>query len=241
MSIAIGHVVVRIVSLVLFASALVARADEIAAGRWEGSVQIPGRELRLIVDLAKQDGTWVGSITIPGRVIKGGELTDIAASGGEVSFAIKTVLADPKNGPAKFKGRIAGAKLTGDFQQGGNTAPFSLEKSGPPQVELPAPSTAIAKDLEGEWQGEYELFGYSRKVTLKLSNRPAGGATAEFVVVGKKVNNLPVELVTQEGDFLTVDSPSTGLSYEGRFLNRELNGAIIQGSIETPLILRRTQ
>jgi hypothetical protein len=235
------HSVVRIISLIFFASALIARAEEIAAGRWEGSVQIPGRELRLIIDLAKQNENWVGSITIPGRVIKGGALTDITASASEVSFAIKTVLADAKNGPAKFNGRIAGAKLSGNFQQGGNTAPFSLEKTGPPQVELPTASTAIAKDLEGEWQGEYELFGYSRKVTLKLSNRPAGGATAEFVVVGKKVNNLPVELVTQEGDFLTVDSPSTGLSYEGRFLNRELKGAIIQGPIETPLVLRRTQ
>ena len=107
-------------------------------------------------------------------------------------------------------------------------------------MEFPPPSTAIVKELEGEWQGEYELFGYTRKVTIKLTNRPTGGATAEFVVVGKKVNNLPVELVTQEGDFLTITSP-TGLGYEGRFRNGEIKGAIIQGSIETPLLLQRAK
>jgi hypothetical protein len=230
--------VARIVLLFLFASALIARAEEAAVGRWEGSAQIPGRELKMIVDLARQNEAWVGSITIPGRIIKGAELTDIVASGADVTFAIKGALGDAKSGAATFKAQLNGTKLTGDFLQGGNKAPFSLEKTGPPQVEFPPSSTAIVKELEGEWQGEYALFGYTRKVTIKLMNRPTGGATADFVVVGKKVNNLPVELVTQEGEFLTIASP-TGLGYEGRFRNGEIKGSISQGSIETPLVLHR--
>ncbi len=194
----------------------------------------------MIVDLARQNEAWVGSITIPGRIVKGAALTDIVTSGEEITFAIKNALGDSNGGGARFKGHVHGAKLTGDFLQGGNTAPFSFEKIGPPQVEFPPASTAVVKELEGEWQGEYELFGYSRKVTIKLMNRPTGGATAEFVVVGKKVNNLPVELVTQEGDFLTIASP-TGLGYEGRFRNGEIKGVIIQGSIETPLVLQHAK
>ena len=42
----------RIAFILLLASTLVSRADEIAAGRWEGTVQIPSREFVLIVDLA---------------------------------------------------------------------------------------------------------------------------------------------------------------------------------------------
>ncbi len=110
-------------------------------------------------------------------------------------------------------------------------------------MELPQHSTAVVKELEGEWKGEYELFGYPRKVTVKLANRGSDGATAEFVVVGKKVNNLPVDLVTQEGDLLTVDSHETGIGYEGRFQKDagEINGTFSQGAIELPLILRRVQ
>jgi hypothetical protein len=63
------------ISIILFlAAALVSRADENAAGRWEGTVQIPSRQLMLIVDLAAESGDnggWQGSITIPGLGIKG--------------------------------------------------------------------------------------------------------------------------------------------------------------------------
>src|SRR6266478_3269100 len=63
----------------LLASGTVGRAEESASGRWEGSVQIPGRELTLIVDLAQDShGLWIGSIIIPGLDIKGVLLTEIA-------------------------------------------------------------------------------------------------------------------------------------------------------------------
>ena len=37
----------------LLASVTVGRAEESASGRWEGSAQIPARELKLVVDLAQ--------------------------------------------------------------------------------------------------------------------------------------------------------------------------------------------
>lgn len=62
----------RIVGLLFLGAALAGEAAEIPAARWEGTVQIPGRELRLIVDLAKDPGgAWIGSIIIPGLGVKG--------------------------------------------------------------------------------------------------------------------------------------------------------------------------
>ena len=234
----------RIALILFFASALVSRADENAAGRWEGTVQIPSRELVLIVDLAAgsgDGGNWQGSITIPGLGIKGAPLTDIAVNSDDVVFSIKSVLADQHAGPAKFNGHFIGdGKLSGNFEQAGNSAPFALEKTGSPQVE-PAPhSTAIAKDIEGEWKGGYELFGLPRKVTIKMQNRGAEGATAEFVIVGRKENKLPVDHVVQQGQFLTIDSHETGLSFEGRARKDEIQGTILQGPLEIPVTLRRT-
>ena len=232
----------RLAFVLLLALAAICRSDT-PAGRWEGSVQIPERELKLIVDLAQQkDGAWAGSIIIPLLDIKGTALADIAVKGSEISFAVKS--RSPIGLQATFKAHFsADGSLVGDFAQAGILAPFSLKKTGPPQVELPQHSTAVVKELEGEWKGEYELFGYPRKVTVKLANRGSDGATAEFVVVGKKVNNLPVDLVTQEGDLLTVDSHETGIGYEGRFQKDagEINGTFSQGAIELPLILRRVQ
>jgi hypothetical protein len=234
----------RIAFILVIASALVSRADENAAGRWEGTVQIPSRELVLIVDLAAgsgDSGGWQGSITIPELGIKGAPLTDIGVKSDTVVFSIKSALADQRAGPAKFNGRFVGeGKLTGDFLQAGNTAPFALEKTGPPQVEPPPHSTAIAKEIEGEWKGGYELFGYPRKVTIKMQNRGAEGATAEFVIVGRKENKLPVDHVVQEGEFLTIDSHETGLSFEGRTRKGEIQGTILQGPLEIPITLRRS-
>jgi len=84
-------------------------------------------------------------------------------------------------------------------------------------------------------------MGYARHATLKFTNRDADGAGLEFTIVGKKVNNVPVSLVTQEGDFLTVKSEEFGITFEGRFSKEagEIKGTLTQGPLEAPLILRR--
>ena len=225
----------------LLSSMSISRAGEAVAGRWEGIVQIPDRELKLVIDLAQRDGkAWIGSVIIPGLDVKGAQLADIAVQNSDVSFTIKT----PRGLQATLKGNLnSDGTLAGDFVEAGNTAPFVLKKIGPAQVEMPPQSTPISKELEGEWKGEYELYGYPRHVTVKLVNRGSEGAAAELVIVGKKTTNLPVELVTLEGDSLTIDSHGTGTSYEGRFNKdaSEIKGIFIQAGIELPLVLRRVK
>ena len=235
----------RLLATIFFASATLCQAAESAAGRWEGSAQIPGGALQLIVDLSEQSGKgWIGSIIVPGFGVKGAPLADIAIKDAELAFAIKGALGGERVGQAKFKAHLtADGQLAGDFTQGGNTAPFVLEKTGPPQVELPPQSTPISKELEGEWKGEYELNGYARHVTMKFANRGADRAGVEFVIVGKKTNNVPVSLVTQEGDFLTIKSDEFGINYEGHFRKDagEIKGTFTQGPFELPLVMRRAQ
>jgi hypothetical protein len=235
----------RLLAAIFFASAVLCQAAESGAGRWEGSVQIPGGALQLIVDLSEESGKgWIGSIIVPGFGVKGAPLADIAVRDSELAFAIKGTLGGERVGQAKFKAHLtADGHLAGDFMQGGNTAPFVLEKTGPPQVELPPRSTAVSKELEGEWKGDYELNGYARHVTMKFANRGADGAGVEFVIVGKKTNNVPVSLVTQESDFLTIKSNEFGITYEGRFRKEadEINGSVTQGPFELPLVMRRAQ
>jgi hypothetical protein len=108
-------------------------------------------------------------------------------------------------------------------------------------VEYPLRNTPVAKELEGEWKGDYQMFGYTRHVSIKFTNRGPDGAAAEFVIVGRRTNNLPVDLVTQEGDLLSVDSHEIGISFEGRLRDGKLGGAIRQGAIETPLVLERAK
>jgi len=226
---------VRLIAILIVATALPCRAEEVISGRWEGTAQIPDDELNLIVDLSQENGAWVGSIIIPGLGLKGAPLTDIKVQSPDVNFAVKGALG------IQLKLRLdANNKLAGNFEQAGNRAPATLKKTGPPQVEYPLRSTPVAKELEGEWKGDYEMLGYTRHVSIKFANHP-DVATADFVIVGRKHNVLPVDLVTQEGDLVTVDSHEIGFSFEGRLQNGKLTGAIRQGAIETPLDLERAK
>lgn len=234
----------RLVATILLASVALCQAGESAAGRWEGVVQIPGQELKLVVDLSDQGGKdWVGSIIVPGFGVKGAPLVDLHLTGGDLACTIKGALGNERTGRAQMQAHLtADGHLAGDFKQGGNSAPFVLSKTGPAQVDLPPRSTAVAKDLEGEWKGDYEMMGYARHATMKFSNRGPEGAGLEFTIVGKKVNNVPVSLVTQNDNFVTVKSDEFGITFEGRF-NRdagEIKGTLSQGPVESPLLLRRT-
>lgn len=226
----------RFIAITIFAAAvLLCRAEDVVSGRWEGAAQIPEDELNVIVDLAHENGAWVGSIIIPGLGLKGAPLTDIKVQPPDVNLAVKGALG------ILLKLRLdANGKMTGDFEQAGNRAPATLQKTGAPQVEYPPRNTPVAKELEGEWKGDYEMLGYTRHVSIKFTNHP-DGATAEFVIVGRKHNVLPVNLVTQEGDLVTVESHDIGFSFEGRLRNGKLTGAIRQAAIETPLVLERAK
>ncbi len=230
-----ARALVRLMLILIVAAALPCRGEDVISGEWEGAAQIPGNELTVVVDLAQENGVWVGSIIIPGLGLTGVPLTDIKVQPPDVNFAVKGALG------IQLKLRLdANNRLTGNLEQGGNRASASLQKTGPPQVEYPSRNTPVAKELEGEWKGDYEMLGYTRHVSIKFANHP-DGSTADFVIVGRKHNVLPVDLVTQEGDLVTVDSHEMGFSFEGRLRNGKLTGAVRQGALETPLVLVRAK
>jgi hypothetical protein len=218
-------------------------ATKTPEGRWEGPIQIPGREMQIVVDLAQDtEGAWAGSIIIPGLGIKGAPLSNVVVTGGELAFDTGNALGSPPYGPAAFKARLTAAGgMAGEMSQGGNVAKFSLERFAPAQVELIQRSTPVARDIEHEWRGVFELGGYPRHVTITLENHAGAGATAQFVIVGKQTNNLPVDLVIEEGAFLRIESQSNHVAFEGRVIrdSGEIRGIIELGPFELPLVLHR--
>jgi hypothetical protein len=233
-----------LVPIFWFSSILVGYAADSVAGRWEGSVRIPGRDLKLIVDLDKDSAEkWRGSIIMPGCNVNGVALDDLSVTDADVSFALKTTFNDPQGAPTTAKLHLsADQTLSGDFTEAGNTASLILNKTGPPQVEVPPKSTGITQELVGTWKGQYELFGYPRQVTVKFATKPDGDAAVEFVVVGKKTTNVPIDLITQSGNLVTLDSHAFGMSYDGRFDKSagEIKGVFLQGPFEIPLVLKRS-
>ncbi|HWC98336.1 MAG TPA: hypothetical protein VG456_16370 [Candidatus Sulfopaludibacter sp.] len=226
--------------LLLVFAALPCRAADPAAARWEGTVHIPGREIRLVLDLAQDaQGRWTGSAILPDKGIKGAPLSDIEVHESAVSVTVKGLLGDPQ-----LTGRLMpDGSLSGDLREGGNTAPFSLQRSGPPQVDPPRRSTAVPRELEGEWQGEMTLRGNPIHVKVTLTNHSGDGASAKLLLTGRREYPLDVDRVTEESGMLTLEVFAAGMTIEGRFGKEsgEITGTFEQGPVDAALTLHRAR
>ncbi len=208
------------------------------AGRWQGTIHVPGAEVEAVVDLARNDGgAWIASMVAPALALPGTPVSALSVEGDQVRFTLKGVLGDPR-----FEGQLrTDGTLAGLFLLGGNQAPFELKRTGPPEVETPPRSTPVGKAFEGVWSGRTELMGNPLLVRLTLGNDAAGAPAVKFFVQGRNPHDMAVDVVTQEAAFLTVHTPDLGgLRFEGQ-LNvaaGEITGVLQQGPVEAPLVLR---
>ena len=86
----------RLLAFIFFASALLGRGAESAAGRWEGPAQIPGRELKLVVDLSEEAGKgWIGSIIIRGRHLLDSSWREAPTVSTDRQFSIGAIFSTP--------------------------------------------------------------------------------------------------------------------------------------------------
>ena len=232
-----------IIALLLCVPILARGAGTAPEGRWEGLVAIPGNEIQVVIDLARGGtGAWTGSIIMQGLGIKGAPLSNIVVNDAGIAFDMGERFRSPAHGPATFTAHLTAADaMAGEMRQGGNVAKFQLRRTASAQVE-PAPrSTAVGRDLADQWIGEFELGGYPRHVTITLENHAGAAATARFVIVGKQTTDIPVDLVTEDGNFLRVESLANHVAFEGRYdkASGELRGVVELGFGELPLVLRR--
>ncbi|HUL76926.1 MAG TPA: serine hydrolase [Vicinamibacteria bacterium] len=124
------------------AAAPAAAAD--VAGHWEGPIQLPGTELKVLVDLkAGAAGGLEGTIDIPAQGAKGLPLEALEVTDRAVSFAIRGIPGQPT-----FKGTLSadGVSIEGSFTQGGQTFPFRLSRGAEP-----AKAAAQALDGFSDW------------------------------------------------------------------------------------------
>lgn len=94
-------------------------------GHWEGAIVVPGGELGINVDLAKDGDTWSGDISIPLQQTEDFPLSNIVVDGSRVTFSMAGVPGDPS-----FDGTISqdGQTISGSFTQGGQNLTFSMKR-----------------------------------------------------------------------------------------------------------------
>ena len=238
------HPLRRALAPVLAAVCAGAIAAPDASGRWEGSVDIPGNPLRLIIDLEPDArGRWQGSAVLPDRGVKGAPLSGLAVAGCDVRFGLASAFTG--GGGAQPEVALAcqpDGTLAGSFALAGNSAPVTLRRSGAAQVDRATPNSVISAALAGRWTGRYELGGYAREVTLTLANRPDTGGGGQLVVVGKRTTTLDMDRVIEGREFVTLGASAADFRIEGRFVAADgtIAGSVrLGGGFEAPIVLHR--
>jgi len=203
------------------------------SGHWEGSVQVPGMDLKFAVDLARNaKGELSGTLSVPSQKLTGLPLLKIAAEGKSISFYARrdqTLTGDLSDD---------GKSMSGTFAAEGAAVPFSLTRTGEPKIEPPVRSARIGKELEGTWHGTLERAG--ARLVLTMSNQPDGTATGRVVNVDEGGLEIPVA-ITQNASSVTLDTTVIVAAFNG-VLNQagtELVGTWTQGSLALPLTFRR--
>src|SRR5206468_6466927 len=128
------------------------------------------------VDLAKTGGgELAGTVSIPAQKLKGLPLLKVAVQGRSVTFHARAD--QPLTGVLSADG----TSMSGDFFASGNTVPFTMTRVGDAQVQEPARSAPISKELEGSWNTTLEAGGMQLRLVLTLTSQPDGTATGHIV------------------------------------------------------------
>ncbi len=214
---------------------LLIAAARAQSGHWEGAVQTPQGELNIIVDLTRNAGAWVGTIAVPARNIKSLALTEIAVQDSKVSFTVKGA-----PGHQTFQGAATAQTLSGTFTAGGQSLDCKLTRTGDARYEAPPRSTAIGKEVEGDWEGALDANGNTYRLKLHLAN-DADGAAGYVISVDQGGGQIPISTITQKEAILTLDLPVIGGTYVGTIAAgaREISGNWTQGPGTFPLSFRR--
>jgi len=209
------------------------------AGHWEGRCTVDGRDLTLTFDLATNEKSlWVASMGAPSENATGLVVTDVAVSDSSVAFVAVELMM------AKFDLTLTpAAKLKGTFSNPGVTVPIEFTRTGDAQVELMAPSPAVSKDLEGDWEGNLAIGppqGF--EVVVHFENQPDGTVEATFRNVTMGQGAVPINDVRQDDRSVAFGLRVGHASFQGT-LNKDstvLEGQLTHdGTQPMPLTLRK--
>src|SRR4029453_1342961 len=172
------------------------------SGHWEGTLKVPQMELKVEIDLARDSrGVVAGTFSQPAQGVKGLPLSSVTVEASAVRFVVK---GGPE--PATFDGALSadGTSISGTVTQSGFTIPMNLTRTGDARI-VPAPkSAAIAKELEGTWNGTLDINGVPMRLVVRMANQPDGTAAGTVVSPDGSGGEIPIGMA-QQGASLPVE------------------------------------
>jgi pimeloyl-ACP methyl ester carboxylesterase len=200
-----------------------ARAEPLLEGVWEGTLNVGGGSLRVIVRIKRAGSGWAATADSPDQGASGIPVDSVALTGDMLRLELIGL-------HARYDARLAGDELAGTFTQYGRATPLDLKKRT---------AATTAATLDGAWWGTIHFGGVSLRFVLKIKPAPGGwAATADSP--DQNVADIPVDSVTFEGGKLKLAVSKVNASYEARLEGDMLVGTFTQNGVALPLELQKT-
>ncbi len=200
-------------------------------------MQLPDKTVKIAVDLAQNaKGEWIGDFGVPEQGLEPAPLGSISVKESAVAFAIPAIPGD-----ARFVGDLSASNklLKGNLFLGTGSFATELKWVSAPNVKLPPPSTAIAKELEGVWEGVLTVpTGQTLRLRVKLAKGP-NGATGSLTSVDQGGMETQFTTISQKDGKLTLEVSTIRAKFIGELKGDELMGQWLQGPAPLPLTLKR--
>ena len=223
---------------VVFSAISIAQTKVSPAGHWEGSIKLPTGEMKVTVDLDRDaKGTWIGDLDIPDQGVKELPLRDLFVSDDSVNFGLPGGQGDPL-----FKGKLSadGTFLSGEFAQAGNSAPFSLKRTGEARVSVPPRIPAVPEKFTGKWEGQLDSSVGPVHLNFNISNKD-GSAVGTIDSPDQGAVGIPVSLISASENSLKIEVKFIPAGYNGKLSDDEktLIGEWSQAGKTYPLVLTK--
>ncbi len=149
-------------------------------GKWNGLLKIPGMELRLTINIAKNDSGYTSTLDSPDQQVKGIAIANTSFENPKLLLKITT----PE---IQYAGELKGELIEGIFKQAGQSIPLTLTRKEIEKKPLNRPQEPIQP---------YPY--YTEEVSIQNTN--AGVSLAGTLSLPKKEGKFPaVILITGSG------------------------------------------
>jgi hypothetical protein len=222
-----------LVAALLLGELLSAQAG--VAGHWEAEVTGDGAQrIRVSLDLDKNaKSEWIASMGLPADKKTGLVVKDVTVSGTSLKFVAVELMMAPFDLTLGQEGTLKGT-ISGRASQ-----PVEFRRSGEAKVELIPASPAVAKQLEGDWEGSLQMPDRAVHMAFRFKNQPDKTVMATFGT--GNAADLPLNNVKQTGQEVEFGMRVAHGRFQGT-LNKEgteLAGQLTHEETSMPLTLRK--
>ncbi len=214
-----------------------AQAQTGPAGHWEGTANVGGRDIALSLDLARNArSAWIASMGVPSQNATGLVVTDVTVSGASVKFVAVELMM------SKFDLALdATGALKGTLMAGPNAVPIEFRRTGEAKVDLMAPSPAVSKELEGDWEGSLTMGDQAMPIVIHLRNQPDNTVAATMDSPARNAVAIPLNDVKQAGSKVEIGVRVAHARFQGTLnsAGTELAGQWTHEEMTMPLTLRK--